>query len=218
MFNIPKPPADELITKMLDLLLNQDDPERAFVKFADGDKLVLMVNNQGGMSALEMGAIVDEVLTQLGTPLLYGTQCSRLMTEAKSIIPVRVFSGPFMGSMNMPGFSLHLTNISNISSRTDLSTDRIVELIDAPHRTPAWPANAGLYPLPANLAKRTREERFTEVDEEKKAPPPEGPKILVPKEKITESMKVASDDVIALEPKLTEWDTVSASALSVIVA
>jgi dihydroxyacetone kinase len=51
---------------MLDLILNQEDPERAFVKFKEGDELVLLVNNQGGMSALEMGAVVDETLTQLG--------------------------------------------------------------------------------------------------------------------------------------------------------
>lgn len=36
------------------------------MKFKDGDDLVLLVNNQGGMSALEMGAVVDETLTQLG--------------------------------------------------------------------------------------------------------------------------------------------------------
>lgn len=51
---------------MLDLALNQDDPERSYVKFKQGDELVLLVNNQGGMSVLEMCAIVDEVLTQLG--------------------------------------------------------------------------------------------------------------------------------------------------------
>lgn len=51
---------------MLDLILKQDDPERSFVKFAEGDELALLVNNQGGMSALEMGAVLDETLTQLG--------------------------------------------------------------------------------------------------------------------------------------------------------
>lgn len=55
------------MTRLLDLILKQDDPERSFVKFKDGDDLVLLVNNQGGMSALEMGAVVDETLTQLGT-------------------------------------------------------------------------------------------------------------------------------------------------------
>jgi dihydroxyacetone kinase len=51
---------------LLDLILNQDDPERAYVKFKDGDELVLLVNNQGGMSSLEMGAVIDETLNQLG--------------------------------------------------------------------------------------------------------------------------------------------------------
>jgi hypothetical protein len=51
------------------------------VKFKDGDDLVLLVNNQGGMSALEMGAVVDETLTQLGmsppfTLLPYAIQSS----------------------------------------------------------------------------------------------------------------------------------------------
>lgn len=66
VFNIPQPSGEELITRLLDLILKQDDPERSFVKFKEGDDLVLLVNNQGGMSALEMGAVVDETLTQLG--------------------------------------------------------------------------------------------------------------------------------------------------------
>ena len=67
VFNIAQPTGEELITRLLDLILKQDDPERSFVKFKNGDDLVLLVNNQGGMSALEMGAVVDETLTQLGT-------------------------------------------------------------------------------------------------------------------------------------------------------
>jgi dihydroxyacetone kinase len=51
---------------MLDLCLKQDDPERSFVKFKDGDDLALLCNNQGGLSALEMGAVLDETLSQLG--------------------------------------------------------------------------------------------------------------------------------------------------------
>lgn len=66
MFNIAHPKGEDLIAQMLDLALNQDDPERSYVKFKQGDELVLLVNNQGGMSVLEMCAIVDEVLTQLG--------------------------------------------------------------------------------------------------------------------------------------------------------
>lgn len=66
MFNIPHPSGEDLIAQMLDLILNQEDPERAFVKFKKDDQIVLLLNNQGGLSALEMGAIMDETLTQLG--------------------------------------------------------------------------------------------------------------------------------------------------------
>lgn len=51
---------------MLDLVLNQEDEERSYVKFKHGDEVVLLLNNQGGLSTLEMGAILDETLTQLG--------------------------------------------------------------------------------------------------------------------------------------------------------
>lgn len=78
MFNIPQPSGEELITRLLDLILKQDDPERSFVKFKDGDDLVLLVNNQGGMSALEMGAVVDETLTQLGTYIIPIPPCNVL--------------------------------------------------------------------------------------------------------------------------------------------
>ena len=66
MFNIAQPSGEELIEKMLKLVLDQNDPERSFVKFANGDELVLLINNQGGMSNLELGAAVDETLNQLG--------------------------------------------------------------------------------------------------------------------------------------------------------
>ena len=42
-----------------------DDPERAFVPFSPSDDYVLLVNNMGGTSTLEMYAIADETLLQL---------------------------------------------------------------------------------------------------------------------------------------------------------
>lgn len=62
----PQPPPDELIARMLDLLLNQEDKERSFVPFQEGDGVILFVNNMGGMSVLEMYAVVDEVTRQIG--------------------------------------------------------------------------------------------------------------------------------------------------------
>lgn len=124
--------------------------------------LVLLVNNQGGMSVLEMGAVVDETLIQL---------------EGRGIVPARIFNGPFMGSMNMPGVSLSLLNLTNVAAETGLNVDRLFELIDAPHRTTAWPANTAMYPVDAALSGRKRADKFTEVAKEEKVKHADGPKI-----------------------------------------
>jgi hypothetical protein len=111
--------------------------------------------------------------------------------------------------MNMPGFSISLTNLSNISSACSIPTSTLLELIDAPHNSPSWPATSTIYPVPSGLAGKTREERFTEVaKEEKVEKKDDGKKILVDAELLRGAMKVAAEDVLALEPKLTEWDTV----------
>jgi dihydroxyacetone kinase len=63
----PQPSSTDLIARMLKLILDKDDAERAFVPFDDSDEVVLLVNNMGGMSVLEMYAVVDEALVQLSS-------------------------------------------------------------------------------------------------------------------------------------------------------
>ncbi|WVQ70545.1 dihydroxyacetone kinase [Cryptococcus sp. DSM 104548] len=194
VFNIAQPPPDVLINQLLDLLLKQDDPERSFVEFKDGDELVLLVNNMGGMSVLEMGSVVDEVLTQL---------------ETRNIIPVRILNGPFMGSMNMPGISLSLLNLSNVAAQNEfVSVSTLLEFLDAPHNSVAWPATSQRYPLPEHLKNRKRQDKFVDVEEEKKEEVVGGPQLIGNKDFIQKVMKFAGDDVLALEPKLTKWDTI----------
>lgn len=130
-----------------------------------------------------------------------------------------------MGSMNMPGVSLSLLNLTNIAEECSFtSTSHLLELIDAPHNTPGWPATQNMYPVPANLASRKRADQFIEVEKEEKVVHTGGPKLIgtsaqavemlvltlvVDAQAFREAMKVASDDTIALEPDLTRWDTVS---------
>lgn len=57
---------EELISKLLTLLCDQNDPERAFVKFNRDDETVLLIDNYGGLSPLELGALTQETLAQLG--------------------------------------------------------------------------------------------------------------------------------------------------------
>lgn len=172
----------------MDLLLKQDDPERSFVKFKDGDELVLLVNNMGGMSVLEMGSVVDEVLTQLGKCLLsnspvsfpYGVLIGNdKTTESRGIVPTRILNGPFMGSMNMPGISLSLLNLTNVAEECSfVDTSKLIGFLDAPHNSVAWPATSQIYPLPEKLANRKREDKFVDVEEEKKEEVTGGPQLF----------------------------------------
>ncbi|BEI92353.1 uncharacterized protein CcaverHIS019_0411730 [Cutaneotrichosporon cavernicola] len=197
VFNIPQPEPEELFKMMLDMMLKQDDPERSFVKFADGDELILLVNNQGGLSPLEMGAVVDETLRQL---------------EERGIVPKRVFSGVFMGSMNMPGVSLSLLNLTNVArecSAEGITVERLLEFTDAEHNSVAWPAAYRTYrDVPKDLAERKRADAYFELPEEKKEAKPTGPALKVNPEVIQAALKYAAEDVVALEPQLTKWDTI----------
>ncbi len=58
---------EDLISQLLTLICDQNDPERAFVKFNKSDDAVLLINNYGGLSNLELGALTQETLAQLGT-------------------------------------------------------------------------------------------------------------------------------------------------------
>jgi dihydroxyacetone kinase len=62
----PFPSVEDLIARLLTLICDQNDPERAFVKFSDDDDTVLLINNYGGLSNLELGALTQETLSQLG--------------------------------------------------------------------------------------------------------------------------------------------------------
>ncbi|KAM0738175.1 hypothetical protein ACQRIT_007367 [Beauveria bassiana] len=61
----PFPPVDEIIKECLGLLSDQDDPERGFVKVDSSDEVVMLINNYGGLSILELGALTDKVQNQL---------------------------------------------------------------------------------------------------------------------------------------------------------
>ncbi len=66
---IALPPLSELVAQLLDLITNTSDPERSFVPFKnDGsDEVVLVVNNLGGLSELEMGGIVKSATIHLAS-------------------------------------------------------------------------------------------------------------------------------------------------------
>ncbi|KAG6900324.1 hypothetical protein C0993_012521 [Termitomyces sp. T159_Od127] len=65
----PNPPLKELIPHLLDLLMSTSDHERSFLPFQNQkgkDEVVVLINNLGGVSELELGAISKE--TSLNMP------------------------------------------------------------------------------------------------------------------------------------------------------
>ncbi|KAJ7641469.1 Dak1 domain-containing protein [Roridomyces roridus] len=188
----PQPSSTELIARMLKLILDKDDPERAFVPFDAQDEVVLLVNNMGGMSVLEMYAIVDETLVQL---------------KQAGLVPTRVFCGPFMTSLNAPGFSLTLLNLTHIAKSVS-SVEELIKFVDAPHASAAWPSKS-VYPTPTHLEKRAREEKFIEICvTEHKLAKSGGPTLKVDPAVLVGAMRAGAAAVLKAEPDLTRWDTI----------
>lgn len=52
--------------EMYRYLLDPSDPDRGFVKFDTNDKVVMLVNNFGGLSNLEIDALASVARKQLG--------------------------------------------------------------------------------------------------------------------------------------------------------
>lgn len=112
-----------LVKTMLEHCLNTADQDRSFSSITEKDEVVLLVNNLGGVSPLELGGITNEVVEQLN-----GTH---------KIKPLRILSGTFMTSLNGLGFSISLLKV------TDLQLDggpSLLELLDAPAEASGWSA------------------------------------------------------------------------------
>ncbi|KAM5247277.1 triokinase/FMN cyclase [Ctenodactylus gundi] len=104
--------TDEIVTLMLDHMTSDSNVSRVPVQ--PGSSVVLMVNNLGGLSFLELGIVADAVVRAL---------------EARSVKIARALVGTFMSALEMPGVSLTL-----------LLVDRpLLELIDADTTAAAWP-------------------------------------------------------------------------------
>ncbi|OBZ74139.1 Dihydroxyacetone kinase [Grifola frondosa] len=121
----PVPPLKELIPQLLDFLTSTNDPERSFLPFRGNDKVVLLVNNLGGVSELELAGVVGE---------------ARRALDARGVQVERVLAGTFMTSLNMPGFSL---TVLLLPSPADLdtsapSTSLLLSLLDEKPNVPGW--------------------------------------------------------------------------------
>jgi dihydroxyacetone kinase len=111
-----------LVKTMLSHSLSTADRDRSFSKINEKDEIVLLVNNLGGVSPLELSGITNEVVEQLANDF--------------KIKPVRILAGTFMTSLNGLGFSISLLRVADTGS----SGASMLELLDAPSEASGWSA------------------------------------------------------------------------------
>jgi dihydroxyacetone kinase len=188
-----------LVKTMLSHCLDTTDQDRSFSQITDKDEVVLLVNNLGGVSPLELGGITNEVVEQLESGF--------------NIQPVRVLSGTFMTSLNGLGFSVSLLRVAD----TGLSSGpSMLELLDAPAEASGWSAaiSSGTW---AKRGQAAAQEKQTDADETQ--PSTLRGKCIegLPKRMLIASvdpalaksaLSVALDRLISVEPDVTKYDTI----------
>lgn len=113
----PLPTIPELVSEMLNLLLSTTDLDRSFVPFGSSDEVILVVNNLGGISNLELSYATEVVFEEL--------------QNKYKIVPIRTVAGSFITALNGPGFSVTLLNASRAGYN-------VIELFDAPTQASGW--------------------------------------------------------------------------------
>ncbi|KAI1424780.1 Dak1 domain-containing protein [Xylaria sp. FL1777] len=171
----------ELVKTMLSQLLDKNDKDRAFLE-VNSNEVVLLVNNLGGVSVLELGGITTEVVKQLG---------------GWGIRPVRILSGTYMTSLNGLGFSISLLNVVN----TDIGGPSMIQLLDYPCEATGWSA-----PVSKNTweAKNTNTREDTAKSDQSVKPSGLKTDATAFKKVLMSGLEV----LISVEPEVTRFDTV----------
>ncbi|KAK7206795.1 Dak1 domain-containing protein [Myxozyma melibiosi] len=176
----PIPPLPDLVGSMLEQLTSSTDADRSYVDFSDAENVVLLVNNLGGLSPLELGAITTEVIHQL---------------DGLNLRPTRVFSGTYMTSLDGPGFSITLLKAKN----------SLLPLLDAPTKATNFTPGTVLTPK-SEVSSRIIVESAAATHAPAVDAKPK-PTILEPAA-FAAVAAAACKKAIAAEPLITQYDTV----------
>ena len=170
------------VKTMLKYMLDPSDKDRGFFNVSKSDDTVLLVNNLGGVSVLEMGGITAEVVGQL--------------EQGYGIKPKRILSGTFMTSLNGLGFSISLLKLNDAGVGKSM-----LELLDAPAECAGWaaPVKASTWSSPPT---QTRDSASGGPGENKPCGLSIDPALA------TKALKHALEKVSKAEPEITKYDTV----------
>jgi len=113
---MPLGSAAVAVKAMLDHLTSPGSSTR--MDLAKGDKVVVVVNNLGSVTNLEMGILTNEVINQL--------------TKNLEVVIERYYCGAFVTSLEMSGFSISVLKLSPETRNV------ILDCLDSPAETLGW--------------------------------------------------------------------------------
>ena len=190
----PMPSPEEVVSRMLTFLLDPKDSDRAFVDFREGDEVSMLINNFGGLSVFELEALADVTL--------------RLLEKDYKIRPIRNFVGAFETSLNGPGFSVSLANLSGVARSIKSTTKEVLQLLDAPTSAPGWPKNGYATKPPTNgthINGHTNGHTNGDVKSHSQTPQP-GPEVHPAS--LDKVLRKSCNAAIMAEPDITKFDIV----------
>lgn len=181
------PSATDIVKEMLKYLLDPADKDRAFVDFNPSDNVVMLINNFGGLSGLELEALTNVALTVLKSDW--------------NIVPQRIYAGIMETSLNGQGFSITLGNMTGMARAMSVSDSDIFDLLDAPTNAPAWPKNNYVAIEVSKEMEKRREEAQAAFNASSRSDSgPATPSSLVA------ALKSACNAGLAAEPTITQYD------------
>jgi len=183
----PAPSVEEIIDRCLKLLCDKSDTDRAFVDFETNDEIGLLINNYGGLSVLELSALADEVQIQLNSNW--------------NIKPCRALFGAFETSLNAPGFSISLCNITAAARQSNESVATLIRQFDSTTTAVSWPNTTRPSPSQHKISLEN-----LEAKENGQKLASQG--IKFDPTLMEAAIRVSCERAISAEPKLTQWDMV----------
>lgn len=126
------------------------------------------------------------------------TVTRKVLAQDWKIVPARLYVSTFETSLNAPGWSISLLNVSGIERDTMTSIDTLLHLLDMETQAPAWPKNGY-----RNIVKKIDKAKVAEVAAEE-GQPQKGPTLNV--NQLEQSLRAACDAAVKAEPDLTKWD------------
>jgi dihydroxyacetone kinase len=181
------PSAEDIVKEMLKYLLDPKDTDRAFVEFKPEDNIVMLINNFGGLSGLELEGLVNLTILAL--------------KKDWNLTPTRIYAGILETSLNGQGFSITLGNMTGMANSMNVSVEEVIGLLDAPTNAPAWPKNGY---VPVTESKETAELRqkahAAAESSDTTSSGPETPSSLIP------ALRTACNASLEAEPTITQYD------------